>query len=117
VLDLVMTAIGEEDRVPSATLLDGVNVFLTRYEAVYNRARLIHAIRNSGPDKIQRNSESMKSLMGGNITTACGRVLLSLYNAKLQTRRLPEWDTISPHEASAKTRQSKASKKAEGAKA
>jgi hypothetical protein len=107
VLGIVTESLAGEGDVPSATLLDGVNAFISRYEHLMDRSRLVRSVRASGQDRINRNTTAIKELMRESAGKACGRVLLSIYNHKLQTRRLPDWDSVTTGDLISKTRKAK----------
>lgn len=93
VLTLIMAAIDDEPgRVPTSTILYGVNAFLTRYGRSVNQQRLTAAIRTAGVEKIVRSTTAIKELLRESVSNACGRALLAQYNNRLQSNRLPEWD-------------------------
>lgn len=104
VLTIAMSVLDGSNAGPSAAILDGINAFISRYEHLMDRNRLTRCVRDAGVDKVQRNATAVSDLMRESQGKACGRVLLSLYNHKLQTRRLPDWDSIASSDLVSKTK-------------
>jgi len=95
ILDLVTTVTDHDtSRAPSATILFGLNSFMMRYEGMYDRGRLLRALQATGIDKLSRNANAIKELMREDLGKSCGRAILTAYNNKLSTKRLPDWDSF-----------------------
>lgn len=104
--------------IPTGLMIAGMNSFLARYEDQYDRNRLVRAIRNTGVGTITRSAAQIRDLIHENAGGACGRALLTAYNAKLSTGRLPDWESFTPQKLSAQTyRQRKASERKAESKA
>lgn len=82
----------DQYKIPN-TFITGLGLFIFRYWGAYDRNRLATVLRNSTPMRIDGEGKDFRKVLGGRGDDATGRAILHLYNHKLQSKRLPEWDS------------------------
>ena len=92
VLTTCRAAWGQDQFKLANTILVGLGRFIYRYWGVYDRNRLTIALRNSTPVRVEGDGKDFRKVLGGKGDDATGRAILHLYNHKLQSKRLPDWD-------------------------
>lgn len=91
VLGVAAAAWGTEEG-PSATVLRGLSVFIRRYRGQYDRARLVERLRTVAPGRVESDGKDAKTILGLGSDEAVGYAIHKLYNHRLVSRRLAEWD-------------------------
>src|SRR6478736_4641158 len=92
VLDLVSQIYADDRHSVPTFVIGGVNAFLVRYGKSYDRARFIDVLSRVPKGKIDQTANSMKGFIKDKGVAIYGRAFLHLYNGKLRTGRLPDWE-------------------------
>jgi hypothetical protein len=92
VLATCRAAWGQDQFKLTSTIIVGLGRFIYRYWGVYDRNRLTTSLRNSTPLRVEGDGKDFRKVLGGKGDDATGRAILHLYNHKLQSKRLPDWD-------------------------
>lgn len=92
VLKVMHEAWSDNEAKLQGNMIRGLAMFLYRFGKLYNRARLIRVLRDVSPVRIDSNGREIMKVLGGSRDDAFGRSIHRVYNHKLQTNRLPEWE-------------------------
>jgi hypothetical protein len=91
VLDIVYEVWGEDRRGIQAGIVRGVDVFIRRYDKLYDRNRFVTILQTTSRPKIDGMARSMGEFINERAFTLYARAFVTLYNGKLRSGRLPEW--------------------------
>jgi len=94
ILGTVDRAWGAQSGVFTAHTIIGLNAFFSRYEDKYDAGRLDMVLARIPFDHFLAQSMSFRTMYGSDSRTAMARATLALYNKRLTTGKLPEWDTV-----------------------
>ena len=94
VLSLVIEGLGRPGKRVTANHISGMDAFLARFGERVNRERLLRVLKDSDPTDINQQAAALRRVMGKNHEGAWGMVFHSIYNRKLSSGRLPEWDSF-----------------------
>ena len=95
ILGTVHRAWGTHAGVYTSSILGGFNAFFARYESLYDVGRLDTILARLPHDQFLSQAASFRTMYSSDITTAVARAILSLYNKRLTSGKLPDWDAVS----------------------
>ncbi len=79
---------------PSGQMIHGLASFISRYRTLYDHDVLVRKMRDETAAAVEAQGTSIKRMFGGTVWDGTGRYILKLYNTKLRTTRLPEWNEM-----------------------
>jgi len=94
ILGTVDRAWGAQSGVFTAHTIVGLNAFFSRYEDKYDTGRLDMVLARIPFDHFLAQAMSFRTMYGSDSRTAMARATLALYNKRLTTGKLPEWDAL-----------------------
>jgi hypothetical protein len=91
VLEITSQSWGNDEYHISGEVLRGIGAFTHRFPQ-YDHGRLVSLLRSIRPDAIDNDGKDIQRLLGMNKNYSSAYAIHRLYNRRMKTNRLPDWD-------------------------